>query len=135
VATCSDTFEKKKRGMAVLEKDRIFTFTVTEHVVNGKGYSRRLSTAWGMHVLWSQPDCLCFAWVQLSDDSPPKEKAFKCFLATPSFYPAVLSILLLSAITGPKFPFYKDVSPLLIKMEFHFYLRIRVCMCTCVCNG
>lgn len=67
--------------------------------------------AWGMRVHWSQQDCLCFAWVQfLPDDSPAKEKGFKCFLATPSFRPAVLNILLLSAITGPKFPFYK-VSP------------------------
>lgn len=69
-----------------------------------------------------------FCMSAVSDDSPPKEKVFNCFLATPSFHLAALNILLLSAITGPKFPFYKDVSPLLIKWNSAFILEsVYVC--------
>lgn len=68
-----------------------------------------------------------FCMSAVSDDPPPKEKAFKCFLATP-FHLAALNILLLSAITGPKSPFYKDVSPLLIKWNSAFILEsVYVC--------
>ena len=56
-----------------------------------------------------------------------------------SFLPSsYFEYLLIGAIVGPKFPFYKDVSPLLIKMVFHFILDsvyVDTYRCMCIYNG
>nr|KAF6326415.1 hypothetical protein mPipKuh1_008410 [Pipistrellus kuhlii] len=55
------------------------------------------------------------------------KKTFCCFSTTPSVHQAVLDISLTGAITGPKFPFHKNVTTSCEKNELPLNLRIYVC--------